>query len=191
MSFSASEESNVYLSMDASDIADDRRAISEKLRRHQLQKQGSRRQGGFEMTSEKVMNSDEETLYESILEEDYGENENGYGDNSDSSDYGDSIGVLRSALCNEGTAKEMHSSFKGQPSAVREEPARLRRHASTQSPIADCVDIPQIKIGRIVVPSTQSRAKNLTALLYILLCVALLVSYAFFLGSCKLMNYGT
>ena len=172
--------------MDASALAEDRRAISEKLRRHQLQKQSSRRQGGFE-TSSQVMNPDEETVHESNYEEEHGTQDNGsHEDNFDSGDYDDSISVLKSALNKEEPAKMAHTSFGGHPSA-HEESARLRRHASTRSPIVDCINIPQIGI---VIPSTQSRAKNLTSLLYILLCVALLVSYAFFLESCKLMNYG-
>jgi len=182
---SSSDGSTLYLSMDASHIAEDRRAISEKLRRHQMQKQSSKRQGGFEMTSQMI--PDEENFNEANYEE---LNENyddvPYDDAFDSGDYDDSISVLQSALCKEGSTKSLSS--RGHHGADRQESSRLRRHTSTRSPIVDCINIPQIGID---IPTTQSKEKTFTSILYIFLCAALLVSYAFFLESCKLMNYGT
>jgi hypothetical protein len=171
--------------MDASHIAEDRRAISKKLRRHQMQKQSSKRQGGFEMTSQMIPNeenfneADYEELNENLDDVQY--------DDFDSGDYNDSIGVLQSTLSKEGSKRSL--SYSGHPGTNRQESSRLRRHTSTRSPIVDCVfNIPQIGFD---IPTTQSKKKTFTSILYILLCAALLVSYAFFLESCKLMNYGT
>ena len=63
----SSIDGSIYLSMDASHIAEDRRAISKKLRRHQMQKQSSKRQGGFEKTSQMIPN--EENFNEADYEE--------------------------------------------------------------------------------------------------------------------------
>ncbi len=54
----------------------------------------------------------------------------------------------------------------------------------------ESLGVSSIPYASIDIPKTQEMKKQLVSILYILLSVAVLVSYFFFLESCKLVNYG-
>lgn len=181
---------SVYTSMDSSEIAEDRRAIGEKLRRHQqMQKQHSRRVGGYDEETEvgpvppdagREYNTVNDVEMQDQYAEQYENEQYEYDE-----DVNDSIGVLQKALCKEPSVLSMHSAARNQQ--MRED--RMRRHTSTKTPIVDCSPMNFPRAGQKI-PRLESRENTIKSICYIILCIGLLVSYAFFLESCKLMNYG-
>lgn len=169
----------VYPNLDPTVIAQDRQAIGEKLRRHQqMQKQTSQRQGGYE---------DEHELHDIPITPEIDPQEKV--DNDD--DMSDSIDVLRKTLGKDGGGRSSFTRLDALQRSRNEKDSsrRMRRHDSHRTPIIDTTvfDLPQFATE---IPTTQSLDKTLFGCLYILLCISLLISYAFFLESCKLMNYG-
>jgi len=174
--------------MDASALAHDRRAISEKIRKHQMQRSSSLRRGGYEDTlPPSMLNQDEESAYPQAQANFQSQQPDDILEYDD--DVNESLDVMQSALRKDGDPP-MKSHTSNRPDKSTRVDSRMRRHTSTRSPIVDMGHFNIPKVG-IEIPTTQSREKNLAGFLYILLCIALLVSYAFFLESCKLMNYGT
>ena len=187
--------SSLYSNLDPSVFVRDRKAINEKLRKHQLmqqQKQGSLRQGGYENEEHPTTRtqSHEKRSDSMIPEEEYTKSPMEYEDD----DISESIDVLKITLGKEcggldslERAESKRATFSKD---LKESSRRMRRHDSYRSPIIDtsAFTIPQIGVE---IPTSQSMEKSLHACFYIFLCIALLISYAFFLESCKLMNYGS
>jgi hypothetical protein len=169
---------SVNSNLDPSVLAQDRQAIGEKLRRHQqMQKQGSQRQGGYEDENETAQLVLSASQMESQSNIDYDD------------DMSESIDVLKITLGKDGGSIRSFSKREAFSKNKEKDSTRMRRHDSHRSPIIDTTafSIPHIATD---VPTTQGLDKTLFGCLYIILCIALLISYAFFLESCKLMNYG-
>ncbi len=173
----------------------DRHAINQKIQRHQSSRRSLRSQ------DESIQEEDSyyETQPSSQLNLEVGEadsylpNEFMEEDNDDAS-----LALMQSALHQDRPTNFMPIS-RSSVSVVDKgdgylevEMGRKRRHNANNTPVIDIPpSLPQVFVDLPSVMRTQEKAKTEISLLYILLCAALLVSYAFFLMSCKLMNYGT
>lgn len=190
--------SSLYSSMDATEIEHDRRAISAKLRRHQ----SSRRNHLIDERRDEMRKAPSLRRIPSAHERgnvDRHEEEEGAFRNDDFLEEEDnddqSLLLMKSALRQDGTRNFMPTSgtsvsLNREEGHIEIEMGRKRRHSETFNPIMD-LTLPRVVVDISSVTKNQPKEKTEVALLYILLCIALLVSYAFFLESCKLMNYGT
>lgn len=191
--------SSLYSSMDATEIEHDRRAISAKLRRHQSSRRNhliadERRDEMRKAPSLRRSPSDNERgNMDRNEEEEWAFRNNDFLEEEDNDDQ--SLLLMKSALRQDGHRHFMPASgtsvhLNRDERHLEIELGRKRRHTETISPIMD-ITLPRVIVDISSVTKNQPKEKTEVALLYILLCMALLVSYAFFLESCKLMNYGT
>jgi len=191
--------SSLYSSMDATEIEHDRRAINAKLRRHQSSRRNNliTDERGDEMNKAPSLRrspSDNERGNVDRNEQEEGAfRNNDFLEEEDNDDQ--SLLLMKSALRQDGHRNFMPTSgtsisLNREEGHLEIEMGRKRRHNETISPIMD-ITLPRVIVDISSVTKNQPKEKTEVALLYILLCMALLVSYAFFLESCKLMNYGT
>jgi hypothetical protein len=168
-------QQNKYL--DRIGFAQDDQAINEKLRRHRrtLRQSSKRNAGGFE---DSVEEDDEEELASIQLETDSQQNEMEY-----DSDVSESTDLMKATLGKDGS--RIGSFSRDKLMKQRASSRRVRRHDGHTSPVDNTPSF----ISRDIeteIPSTQSVEKTLSAFLYVLLCIAILVSFVFLLEGLKL-----
>ena len=162
--------------LDRRGFAQDDQAINEKLRRHRrtLRQSSKRNVGGFEDSIEE----DDDDLASIQLETASQQNEIDY-----DSDVSESTDLMKATLGKDGS--RIGSFSREKLMKQRSSSRRVRRHDGHSSPI----DNTPAFISRDIeteIPSTQSVEKTLSALLYVLLCIAILVSFVFLLEGLKL-----
>ena len=217
---------NVYNSLNRRDIAEDRRIINQKIRRHLVSQKSKLGETGADISDDEFANDvnaggagggvagstllsdqydyggeeDMNQTYEAMKKSMYGM----IGDNNnhvEASAAGRVGGVFASGVENDeetqalmmqsGVAAVRRNSIS---SMSRASDRRMSPMMMTTRPSLNAAGINPgvtcIPYASIDIPKSQELKKQITGILYILVSIAILISYFFFLESCKLVNYG-
>ena len=174
--------SSVYSSLEEKELRRDRRALNEKLRRHQ-QSHPERD------TLDDNFDRDADIGKEIVEDEPY---------NEDEEEEMEGLKSLQRAIRgeNQSPSAEIYSYdretdeggkhlFQGSTASINKD--YIRRHAPpTESNEREL----RHYSSRISIPTHQSANKRVKSVFYLLLSLAIIISFGLFLVSCKLMTYG-
>jgi hypothetical protein len=177
--------SSVYSSLDEKEILQDRRALNEKLRRHQQSHpernaHDNKFDSGVDVDIE---NAEDEPYHEEDEEEEM-----------------EGLNSLQRAIRGENqspsaeiysydrdAAEKKEHNLQGNRALIHDD--YIRRH----TPPTECNHkaLRHYSSRMISIPTHQSSNKRVKSIFYLLLSLAIIISFGFFLVSCKLMTYGT
>mmetsp|Transcript_21114 Transcript_21114/g.25956 ORF Transcript_21114/g.25956 Transcript_21114/m.25956 type:complete len:191 (-) Transcript_21114:199-771(-) len=186
---------SIYSSLDKSEIEKDRRIMNEKLRRHI----SSKHLNCDDSFQEDVTEIDESGVCERNIqskqsEEQYDNDINEGYESMQMSLYGNDVdGVFDQELQRTGlssSSRNLMNSQYGDVNNGRSGSYNTNGRMQAGDDISSNTTgiIPRVSVN---VPRSQSLDKQISGAFYIILSLGILVSYFFFLESCKLINYGT
>jgi hypothetical protein len=180
-----SSGNNMYPSLNERELAEDRRIINEKLRRHRDSK----------YPDDDDLKKDHEHLYGDGANAGH-EHGRGHGhapnDSMMDEDMSDVYQSMKHSFTNR---NEEHGNNGGGGNGDEEmllhsnRDARSKKRGGTIAQLPNWSREESSKIS-VVLPKSQDWRSQMSGMFYIMLSVGTLVSYFFFLGSCKLVNYG-
>ena len=164
--------SSVYSSLDENELRQDRHALNQKLRRHQKShSDDSTYDDGLDRDIDGDIENIEDMHYHDVDEDD------------------DTEGIHSLQRAIRGENQSPSAEVYEYDDAVAEKKIRAqnqndysrKRHNSALHHYA----------SRVTIPTNQSANKRVKSMFYLLLSMAIIISFGFFLVSCKLMTYGT